>query len=890
MARVGPRHREGDTVQPMQAVTSHHPEATRQATQKPGRGDPGTFSRVHLLERFNQLPTRALTLVHAPMGFGKTTLLRQFFDARSARRACVWLTLSERDNDIGHFLQRLERAFAQASAPNGNLFERMEQLLLGVPICLFLDEFETISNEGILSLMRELLKRIGPDSEIVIGSRTLPGIGVPRLRAQGAILEITAHQLTFTHEETQRLFQQRPGHHLSDPQITLLHRKSEGWPAFLGLFCATVQGPLSDAELLQRFGDGRASMTEMVSLRVLTTLAAPLQEFLLDSCALDEFDADTCDHALQRQDSDAMIAWLEKHQLFIVRVDPRQKTWRYHSVFANILKAKAHADRHRDIQRRAADCYRQRGRPILAINHYLQAGCTDAAVQLLEALSPELLVQGRARLLLRWLDQLPEDSFGNHPRLALTMAWALGLNRRHDEALRYLASLDEQAGLPADLARQMPTVRAVSLSMADRTHESLDLARIDSDPAPGEPDFHQLVLMHIVIYARIARNDFASARQHLERMSAPQVRQSSFNQALTMTGSGSLDLIQGRLSTALSQLGAERTTTLNPSPYLQRASLSDVTLAIALYERDETARCLQVLTRVMPLIAENGTPDQLIQAHLLVSRIHAINGAPQLANEYLDELDSLGSIHAIPRLSSAAWLGRAWLAWRQGDLTGASYACRRSTVQLGQQQSGVLVACVYDADWAPMMSLRLSAHGSPGAQVIEELKRAVDSAEASGRVRRALELKILLARAMAGGGDEAGALRVLEAPLRHAINEGYYRVFLDEGEQVCRLASQWCERNRAVLPGQDSLLERFIARLAPLVKSATDMAKAQISLSQREFEVLALLETGMRNNDMADRLFVSETTVRTHLRNISAKLGARSRTEAVSLARQMQLI
>lgn len=883
----------------MQAAIHHHPAATRQATEKPGRGDAGTFSRVHLLERFNQAPTRALTLVHAPMGFGKTTLLRQFFEARSARRTCTWLTLSERDNDIGHFLQRLERAFAQAPASTGNLFERMEHLLLGAPICLFLDEFEAISNEGILSLMRELLKRIGPDSEIIIGSRSLPGIGVPRLRAQGAILEITAHQLTFTHEETQRLFQQRPGQPLSDQQIALLQRKSEGWPAFLALFCATVQGPLSDAELLQRFGDGRASMTELVSRRVLATLAEPVRAFLLASCALDEFDAATCDHALQRQDSEQMIAWLDRHQLFIVRVDPRQQTWRYHGVFATLLKAEAcdgqhrdvHRDIHRNIQRRAADWYQRHGRPILAINHYLQAGCTDAAVHLLEALSPELLVQGRARLLLRWLDQLPEDSFAHHPRLALTMAWALGLNRRLDDALRYLARLDAQAGdLPGELARQLPTVRAVSLSMADRTHESLDLARLDDGPGLDEPDFHQRLLMHIVIYALIARNDFAGARRQLARMSSPQVRQSSFNQALTVTGSGSLDLIQGRLGTALSQLGGERTAAPNLSPYLQRASLSDVTLAIALYERDDTARSLQVLTRVMPLIAENGTPDQLIQAHLLMSRIHAINGDTSLANEYLDELDSLGSIHAIARLSSAAWLGRAWLAWRQGDLTGASYACRRATVHWGQQHSGILVACVYDADWAPLMSLRLAAHGTPGAQTIEELRRAVDAAEAVGRVRRALELKLLLARALAGSGDEAGALHVLEAPLRHAINEGYYRLFLDEGESLCRLASHWCERNRAALRGQDSLLERFMARLAPLLDSAAEMAKAQVSLSQRECEVLALLETGMRNNDMADRLFVSETTVRTHLRNISAKLGARSRTEAVSLARQMQLI
>ncbi|MBT8766745.1 LuxR C-terminal-related transcriptional regulator [Metapseudomonas boanensis] len=866
------------------------------------RGDqPCVLPREQLLERFNQVP-RTLTLVHAPMGYGKTTLLRQFFAARRERRECHWLTLSEHDNDIEHFARRLDQVFAREPAEDvgHNPVERLESVLLATPFCLFLDEFEVIVNEGVLSFMRELLKRLGSDSEIVIGSRSIPAIGVPRLRAKGAVLEITAHQLSFSPEETRRLLRERAGNCLNDQQLALLQRRSGGWAAFLGLFSGTLDGPLSDEQLRQRIGAGGASMGELVSRHVLDGLTAEVKQFLADSSNLGEFDAELCDHALGRHDSRERIAYLERHQLFISRVDPGRERYRYHGLFADILKGGTGAERHRDIHRRAAQWYALHGQPVAAVNHFLQAGCAEQALRLIEQISPDLLAQGRSRLLLRWFDQLPADSVRGHRTLSLTLGWALGLGRRHSEVQQRLGALSLEAELAPAQRRECQSIRAVSLAMVDRTHESLALLDGERDLLEEAHPLHQQVMLHIIIYGQIAANDFAAARRALAQSLTVVVGgggpRGSFTHLMANSFSAAIDLIQGRLSTALGQLSPDYAPGPPPHPLYRTGgrSLNDVTLAIALYERNELGRSQQLLSEILPLIAENGTPDQLIYAHLLMARIHLLRQEPNLANEYLDELDALSCVHDIPRLGNSAWLGRAWMAWKQGDMAGANYAYRRATAQSGQQGAGQLVAHQHEADWPALMQFRLAVEGRPGPSTLDELEKAIAVARQDGRVRRCLELQILLARAHLNlDQNDERALELLAAPLRHAIDQGYSRLFLDEGSDICRLALRWCETNRALLrndSGHDPLLERFMAQLGQALASDTRQSQESVVLSPREIEVLALLETGMRNNEMAEKLFVSETTVRTHLRSINAKLGARSRTEAVSLARHMQLI
>jgi LuxR family maltose regulon positive regulatory protein len=853
--------------------------------------------REQLLARFNQSP-RTLTLVHAPMGYGKSTLLRQFLAARQEHRECHWMTLSEHDNDIDHFALRLERILARAPAEDvgEDAFKRLESMLLGVPFCLFLDEFEVIVNEGVLSFIREMLKRLGGGSEIILGSRSIPAIGVPRLRAKGAVLEITAHQLSFSPDEVRRLLRERAGHQLSDQQLTLLHRRSGGWAAFLGLFSSTLDGPLSDDELQQRIGAGGASMGEMVSRHVLDGLTAEVRQFLGDSSMLGEFDAALCDHVLGRQDSRERIAHLELHHLFINRVDPGRERYRYHSLFANILQNGIDAERRRDIHRRAAQWYGLHGQSVAAVNHYLLADCTEQATRLIEQISQELLAQGRSRLLLRWFDQLRADSVRSHNALSLTLCWALGLSRRHTEVQQQLAALAEETPLTPSLCREIQAIRAVSLAMVDRTHESLALLNSEYELREEASPLHQQVLQHISIYGMIANNSFVCARNALtQSLDLAGDRQGSFTRLMANSFSAAIDLIQGRLSIALGQLSPEYAVGSLPHPLYRNGvrSLNDVTLAIALYERNELDRCQQLLSEIFPLIAENGTPDQLIYAHLLMSRIYLLRGEPKLANEYLDELDALSCAHDIPRLSNSAWLGRAWMAWKQGDMAGANYAYRRATAHSGQH-TGQLVAHQHESDWPALMQLRLAVEGRPSPAILDELEKAITAAQQNGRVRRCLELQLLLVRAHLNLGQNNDLpLALLAAPLRHAIDQGYSRLLLDEGPDICRLALRWCETNRALLrndSGHDPLLERFMAQLGQTLARETKPDQEVVILSPREIEVLGLLETGLRNNEMAKKLFVSETTVRTHLRSINAKLGAHSRTEAVSLARHIRLI
>ena len=234
------------------------------------------------------------------------------------------------------------------------------------------------------------------------------------------------------------------------------------------------------------------------------------------------------------------------------------------------------------------------------------------------------------------------------------------------------------------------------------------------------------------------------------------------------------------------------------------------------------------------------------------------------------------------------------MAWKQGDITGAHYAYRRATVHSGHQDSGLLVVYQHEADWVPLLQLRLAVQGRVAPGTLEQLHSAIEEAKRCGRIRRSLELQLLLVRAhLTLDANDDCAMALIAAPLRHAIDQGYSRLFLDEGADICRVALRWCETNRALLrndSGHDSLLESFMAQLGHALACETRQSQEDVILSPREVEVLALLETGLRNTEIANKLFVSETTVRTHLRNISAKLGAHSRTEAVSLARHMKLL
>ncbi|MEK1940883.1 MAG: helix-turn-helix transcriptional regulator, partial [Pseudomonas sp.] len=414
--------------------------------------------RHAMLERAGLAETSRAVLVHAPAGFGKTTFMTQLLSRyRQQGISTVWLTLDEGDNDVSRFLSGFSNAVATllpdgaqqalAGLRNADLVEWiLEQLAANpTPVAIFFDDFEAIRNPVILGLVARGIEAIPNKACLVIGSRTLPEIGLARLRARGTLTEIDAAGLRFSAEETQHFLTQRRGVGLSAVQVERLQASTEGWVTALWLASLALENHGDTDKFLDSFSGSNAAIAAYLAEDVLAALPEPLRFFLLRTSMLDELSPALCNAVCGCSDSLEMIHELERHQLFLVPIDEQRDLYRYHSLFLDFLRHQLHR-RHREELRglhlAACAAYLAQERAIPAIRHALLSGDTAMAIELLYTHVDSLLSQGRLRLLAECIGQLPKAELQSHPRLRLIHAWCTAFTWGPKEALARVADID----------------------------------------------------------------------------------------------------------------------------------------------------------------------------------------------------------------------------------------------------------------------------------------------------------------------------------------------------------------------------------------------------------------------------------------------------------------
>ncbi len=862
--------------------------------------------RRALIERMLRDPRPRLTLVHAPAGFGKTTLLLQCFAAlRHQRCDTIWLTLDAADNDVDRLVTHLDAGLARVTGRKASTAQAAatgRDLLAAPrprPLVLFLDEFESLQSATSLQLLQQMIAGLGPGCHVVIGSRTLPEIGLGRLRAHGVLLQIGAAELRFSLEETGGLLRDKHTLEIADDELAALQQRTEGWPVAIHLAALSLANHRDRAGFIASFTGSNSALAEYLAEDIMARLDAGLQSFLLETSVLPQISAPLCDAVRQSGDSRAMLDELERANLFILPLDTERRWYRYHSLFAGFLRyrlERAQPGRLAELHRRAAVWYLAEQRPVPAIDHLIAGQSHAPAAELIAQQADALLAQGRVRLLARWLHKLPDEELQRFPRLRLIEAWTLVLNRRYPEAMRCVAAI---AGSGASsFASEAQTIRCLALSMSDRMDESQVAAAQHIDSLPADEAFQYGVLANILAYCMIARHRYDDARQILSRaLQRHSLTQASFSRAVADYLEAAIDLVQGRLGNALTRLrplafdafGAERGQVRQAGH--GRATVS-VLLAVALYETGKTDEAQRLLAESLPYMKENGAPDALVLSHTLSARIATLGGDRELALRHLADLEEIGRDVAMPRVIAAAWLERAWLHWHGGDEAAARLALQRATLAFGNVVRGNASMFMTDVDLAELMAARLAIHGGGAdlAEALLSLRRLLRDAVAAQRLRRALRIRILLALGLQASGKARAALQALGEVLRDAAHEGFLRAFLDEGPAMAALFVVWLASPGA---GSAGVLPRFVAELKEAFQGAAPAHRSGVpleTLTKRELGVLHLLADGLRNADIATRLFVSETTVKAHLRNINAKLHASSRTSAVAIARQHRLI
>jgi LuxR family transcriptional regulator, maltose regulon positive regulatory protein len=895
---------------------------------------PGFLPRPRLLERLAEATALELVLVCTPAGFGKTSLLGDW--ARRRQRPVAWLSLDEGDNDPARFwrhvaaaLDRVRPGVAERVAgllrpPTPPSFEGLVTALINElatqreQVLLVLDDYHLVEAQPVHASLAFLVEHLPPGLRLVLASRADPPLPLARLRARGQLAELRERDLRFTAEEAAALLREAIGPDLPDATVTALLARTEGWAAGLQLAILSLRGQADVAGFVEEFSGSHRYVLDYLTEEVLDRQPDQVRNFLLEASVLERLSGELCDAVTGRTDGQAMLEQVERANLFLVPLDEVRGWWRYHQLFADLLRARLEREqpeRLPGLHQAAAAWSEQHGLVDDAVRHAMAAGDTLWTARLLERHLDELLLRGENATVNRWLTALPAELTGARPRLLLTQA-RLTLVSGRLEAVDGLLDAAERAFAAATDEPYEPSVgRAASLlvnvpAAIAQDRAFLAVVRGDAEQASA---FARRALAELDegewMLGSIARGHLAMAEWLRGRL--PEAERALASTIARWRAAGErflamrlIELLgyvqrgQGRLDAALATYRQALEIAAAPGrPALPAAGMAYVAMAEVAYQRGELATALEDVTKGIELCRRFVEAPALATGLVTLAWIRQAQGDRAGALEAMDEAGRVGPSPDVTALLNPVPAQRARLLLAQGDIAAAA----RWTSQRGldpedepsyqREPEHLVLARVLLAEQAPEQALRL-------------LERLHDLAAGQGRVGSVIEVQALQACALAASGDEQGALTALAGVLRLGGPEGYVRVFVDEGAPMASLL------DRLAAPGQreqvattanvpPDYLARLLASFPPAAVGTPQLAGRAVAgplpglvepLSERELEVLALLATGRSNQQIADELVVALDTVKKHVSHILDKLGAANRTQAVARARQLELL
>ena len=896
------------------------------------RPRPDLVPRPRLAERLDEGLAGGLMLVCAPAGYGKTVLLADW--ARRGQQPVAWLSLDAGDNDPARFWRHGVAALGQARP---GLAERVGPLL-GPPApssyqglvtalinelaaepdagqaLLVLDDYHLIDSEAVHASLGFLLEHRPPGLRLVLASRSDPPLALARLRGRGQLTELRAAELRFTADEAAALLRQGaagPGAALPETAVAALAARTEGWAAGLQLAALSLRGQPDAAGFVAAFTGSHRYVLDFLAEEVLEQQSDQVRTFLLETSMLERLSGELCDTVTGRTGSQALLEQVERAGLFLVPLDEVRGWWRYHHLFADLLRARLQAEqpgRAVLLHRNAAAWYAERGLADDAIRHAVAAGEMTWAARLIEQ-DFDLVynVRGEGATIQRWFSALPADLVQSRPRLLLVQALLMTTSGRLD-AVDALLDAAERAGVVDEPFE--PTVgRAASMLVNVPAYIAVDrsyLAQLRGD-AEGTAAFAAQALAVIGEGERlldsVARWQLAIAAwlggrlAEAERALVDGIAGWHAAGLLAVAASSVYELCQvqrarGRLDAAVQACQQALEVTVVPGrPPRAAAGPAYVGLGELAYERNEMEIALQHVTEGIALCRQWVYTTQLAAGLVTLAWIRQAAGDPA------DALDAIGEAVRVapgpPGLFNPVPVQRARLLLAQGDLAAAAHWTKE---------------CGLDADDEPdycrepghlLLARVLLAQGLPG-QALALLDRLYAAAVTQDRIGSVIEAGALRALALAASGEESGAVAALADALTLACPQGYVRIFVDEGKPMAALLGRLITAQRAGQAAMEAPLG-CLARLRRAFDSgpampvprrlATGVVPGLVeALTERELEVLTMLAAGRSNQAVATELVVTIDTVKKHVSHILDKLGTANRTEAVARARELGLI
>jgi LuxR family maltose regulon positive regulatory protein len=884
------------------------------------RARPGLVPRPRLDELFGTGRTR-MTLVSAPAGFGKTTLVTSWLAGDAAgsgdTHRFAWVSLDEGDRRAGSFwayvLTALERAVPGTGAAGLEVLGtgQVEVALTSVlnelsvlpdDVTLVLDDYHLADGPEIQPGMTLLLERLPPQVHLVISTRADPSLPLARLRARGELTEVRAADLRFTHAEAATYLTDTADLSLADGDVAALEARTEGWIASLQLAALSLRGRADPSAFIAELAGDDRYVVDYLAEEVLDREPPDVRDFLLGTSILERLTGPLCDAVLETSASGQMLQALDRRNLFVVPLDDRRGWYRYHHLFADVLRAHLHAeqpDRLADLHRRAAGWHHDAGDVVLAVRHALAAGDVEQAATWCELSMNELRRTRREAVLRGWVDDLPDAVVRERPVLAIGLVGGLMSVNEYDGVEERLRDVERQLALPEDEVVVVDLAERARIPAAIEMYRAA-LALVGADPAACIAHSHRTLELaadddHLArsaasalsALASWARGDLDAAHEGYTVATAGLESVGYLSDVLGCTiAIADLELTQGRLRRAERTFRRGMELAERTDPPLRGIGDMHVGLAEIARERNELDVAADQIRRSEERGEDLGLRQNPYRWRVALAGLREAAGDVESARGLLEEAVRVYVGDFSPDVRPvAARLARLTAAG--GDLASAWDWARSRELTATDELS-----YLREYEHVTLARILLAEHRAEGStSALHDdgglLDRLLDAAESGGRTGTLIEVLALKAVVQHARGDRPGALVTLKRALELAEPEGYARTFVAEGEPMEVLLRALAERRR-----DWAYLRELLARRVEPEPDASRSGNHTLvdPLSERELDVLRLLATDLDGPEIARRLVVSLNTVRTHTKHIYTKLAVGNRRAAVSRAHQLDLL